>query len=73
MNADTTTAPAPDGAVQGDAVVPRPGHRGTPKSGSWDLEYVEGQVGSWRWNPTLFDEEDFTGALRFYGAIIEAN
>ncbi len=46
------------------------GPDGTPRGGSWDSEYVEGQVGSRRWNPTLFDEEDFTGALRFYGAVI---
>ena len=64
------TLPAPDGAVQGDAVSFVWGPDGTPKSGSWDSEYVEGQVGSWRWNPTLFDEEDFTGAVRFYGAVI---
>ena len=63
------TLPAPDGAVQGDAVGFVWGPDGAPKSGSWDSEYVEGQVGSWRWNPTLFDEEDFTGALRFYGVI----
>lgn len=67
------TLPAPDGAVQGDAVSFVWGPDGTPHSGSWDSEYVEGQVGSWRWNPTLFNEEDFTGALRFYGAVIEAN
>ena len=67
------TLPAPDGAVQGDAVSFVWGPDGTPHSGSWDSEYVEGQVGSRRWNPTLFNEENFTGTLRFYGAIIEAN